>query len=131
MNRRRPLSWVPGAIGFAALLVSGLGPAVAQDTGRRVDASRYFRVESESGQNRRGTLTVRGYVYSNYGYNAGEIQLLIEGLDDQEQVTVKRVVPILGSVPPFGRLYFESPAPGAAAHYRVSVYWYEWIARGA
>ena len=128
MNRRSSRG-IPGALALIMLLVSALGTAVAQDMpiGR---SAPHFRVQAESGKNRRGATTVSGYIYNDYGYAAGNIQLLVEGVDNQGRLIGKKVVPVVGVVPPFGRLSFEAPAPGDASSYRVSVYWYDWVCRG-
>ena len=115
---------IGGIIVVTALLFLDAGAAIAQ----RGDS--HFRVESEAGKNRRGKPIISGYVYNDYGNPAGKIQLLIEALDAQGQVTGKNVVPVIGFAPVFNRLYFEVPARADAVTYRVSVYSFEWFARG-
>ena len=117
-------------LAFTMVFASAVGTAVAQG-GYIGRASPYFSVQSESGKNRRGVTTVSGYIHNEYGLHAGNLEILIEGSDNQGQVTIKTVVPVLGSVPPFGRLYFEARTLGDAASYRVTVHWFEWIGRGS
>jgi hypothetical protein len=119
-----------GTLAVAALLLAGVGVVTPQDVppGR---SAPLLRVESSSAKDRRGSTQITGYIYNSGGYNAGNIQLLVVGLDDRGHVVTKNVVPILNTVPPVGRTYFAVKAPAPATTYQVSVYWYEWIARGA
>ena len=93
--------------------------------------SRYFRVESETKDGRRGP-TLSGYVYNDYGgYVATRVQLLIEGLDASGNVTSTATSFVLGEVPGGSRRYFELPLKTArAASYRVQVVAYELTGRG-
>ena len=126
MNTRRARTMV-GSLVVGAVLLGGCSVS-SQELASRSAAP--FRVESSAAKDRRGNTKISGYIYNSYGYNAGNFQLLVVGVDEGGQVISKRVVPILGTVSPVGRMYFEIPAPGLAASYQVSVYFFDWIARG-
>ena len=142
-------SGVAVALGFAALLTvstdwgprsegsgpSGRpvtwGPAAAQAQGFGSPApERFFRLEAEGGQGRGGRPIVWGYVYNDYGVAAARVLLQVETLDAGGQVVARSLVPVDGTVPGFGRLYFEGPVSAAGARYRVTVYYFEWLHRG-
>jgi hypothetical protein len=107
----------------------GAGAAWAQGFGSAAP-DRFFRVEAEGGQGRGGRPVVRGYVNNDYGQAAGRVLLQVETLDASGQVVARSLVPVDGTVPGFGRLYFEGPVTTAGARYRVTVYYFEWIHRG-
>lgn len=94
-------------------------------------SSRYFRVESEAKDGRRGPI-LSGYVYNDYGgYVATRVQLLVEGLDTSGNVTSTTTSFVLGEVPGGSRRYFELPLKAArAASYRVQVVGYDLTGRG-
>src|SRR5207237_5446525 len=81
--------------------------AVAAQTYAIQGTERYFRVDAELAQSRRGPL-VAGYVYSTYGHTAGNVRLLVETLDGAGQVTSSTIAWVFGTVPPNGRAYFET-----------------------
>ena len=132
-------SSVAVALGFASLLTVstslglpapwGISEAWAQGFGSAAP-DRFFRVEAEGGQGRGGRPVVRGYVYNDYGVAAGRVLLQVETADGTGQVVARSLVPVDGTVPGFGRLYFEGPVTAAGARYRVTVYYFEWIHRG-
>jgi len=113
---RWPVSW-----GAGAAWAQGFGSAAPD---------RFFRVESEGGQGRGGRPVVRGYLHNDYGVAAGRVLLQVETLDASGQVVARSLVPVDGTVPGFGRLYFEGPVTAAGARYRVTVYYFEWLNRG-
>jgi hypothetical protein len=135
------------ALGFASLLTvstnwdlrsadpsrwplgSSPGSASAQGFGSAAP-DRFFRVEAEGGQGRGGRPVVRGYIHNDYGVAAGRVLLQVETLDAGGQVVARGLVPADGTVPGFGRLYFEGPVTAAGARYRVTVYYFEWLNRG-
>jgi hypothetical protein len=88
-----------------------------------------FRVESEVASGKRGSA-VRGYIYNSTGYSIGNIRLIVEAVDGSGQVATTRVVPTLGVIPPFGRLYFQTPTSNGATSYRVRVGAWEPVGRG-
>ena len=114
--------------GWARLPVGG-GAAWAQGFGSAAP-ERFVRVEAEGGQGRSGRPIVRGYVHNDYGVAAGRVLLQVETIDASGQVVARSLVPADGTVPGFGRLYFEGPVSAAGARYRVTVYYYEWLHRG-
>src|SRR5262245_36685260 len=117
----------PGAARWPAR--SDAGTAWAQGFGSAAP-DRWFRVEAEGAQGRGGRPVVRGYVYNDYGVSAGRVLLQVETLDAGGQVVARSLVPADGTVPGYGRLYFEGPVSAAGAKYRVTVYYYEWLHRG-
>ena len=129
MNRRR-YRRISGVIVLLAMMLAGVGTTIAEDQVIQRASSQYFRIQSEVGKNRRGAAIVSGYLYNDYGYTADNIQFLIEGLDAAGQVVSKDFVRYMGAVAPFSRSSFDYKVSGAAANYRVSVYWYDWSARG-
>ena len=118
------------ALGWAVVIaVSAPSLGLAQGFGSAAP-DRFFRVEAEGGQGRGGRPIVRGYIYNDYGQAAGRIQLQVETLDATGEVVARSLVHVDGTVPQFGRVYFEGPASAAGARYRVSVYYFEWLNRG-
>jgi hypothetical protein len=89
----------------------------------------YFRVESSTGQGRRGPA-VAGYVYNKYGQTTDRVRLAIETLDGAGQVTSTKIAQVLGDIPPGGRAYFEIPVSSATSQYRVRVLSFDPIGRG-
>jgi len=88
---------------------------------------RYFTVEWRVGE-ARGRPVVWGYVQNAWGLPAIRVQLLVEGLDGAGQVIGQRVEWLAdGTLMPGERAYFEVPAPGPAAQYRVSVFAFDWL----
>jgi len=127
------------ALGFAALIAVSTDPVTLGVSAVSAQASqgfgspspeRWFRVDAEGGQGRGGRPVVRGYVYNDYGVAAGRVLLQVETLDAGGQVVARSLVPADGTVPGYGRLYFEGPVSAAGAKYRVTVYYYEWLHRG-
>jgi len=55
------------------------------------------------------------------------MQLLVEALDASGEVMGQQVEWLLGTVPPFGRAYFEVRARTRAPQYRVRVFAYDVI----
>lgn len=113
-----------------AVLVLGAPATVSAQSWAIQGAEQYFRVESTTTPGRRGPV-VAGYIYSTYGHHVDNVRLIIEGLDGAGQVISSTVAQVLGSIPPFGRAYFEAAAPGAATTtYRVRVASYDLVGRG-
>lgn len=122
------LRHLPGAILMAACALAPAATALAQG-GENVQGDRYFRVEAEPRQTRRGPA-LAGYVYNSYGMTAQRVELLVEGLDASGNVVSSTIGYVSGTVPPFDRAYFEVRVPAGAASYRAKVRWWEWTARG-
>ena len=76
---------------------------------------------------RRDQRYVSGYVVSSSGDTVSRMQLLVEALDASGQVTGQQVDWLPGTVPPFGRAYFEVRARTRAPEYRVRVFAYDII----
>jgi hypothetical protein len=89
----------------------------------------FFRVSWESGRTRRGTPIVSGYIYNTYGAVAANVRVLVEALDASGQVVDRQLYPLAGTVPNYGRSYFEFKVPGAAS-YRVVVASWDWLRGG-
>ena len=113
---RWPVSW-----GAGAAWAQGFGSAAPD---------RFFRVEAEGGEARGGRPVVRGYIHNDYGLAAVRVLLQVETLDASGHVVARSLVPADGTVPGFGRLYFEGPVSAAGTRYRVTVYYFEWVHRG-
>ena len=100
---------------LALALGLGVGTAWAQGFGSAAP-ERFFRVEATGGQGRGGRPIVSGYVYNDYGNAAGRIQLAVESLDAGGQVVGRSLVHVDGTIPPYGRIYFEVPAGHRGRH---------------
>ena len=70
---------------------------------------------------------ITGYILNDWGFSASRIQLLVEGLDQGGQVVGQRVEWLGALLTPGMRAYFEVPAPGPAATYRVRVFAFDWL----
>jgi hypothetical protein len=92
-------------------------------------ADRIFRVEWESATTKRGPV-LRGYVWNDQGYAAGNVRLFIESLDASGAVAATTVGYVLGVIGPFDRLYFEVKLAAPATNYRVRVASWEPQGRG-
>jgi len=124
------MTGVAAALGWAAVLAVGTPEAaLAQGFGSGAP-DRFFRVEAEGATGRGGRPIIRGYVYNDYGQAAGRVLLQVETLDAGGQVVARSLVNVDGTVPQFGRVYFEGPVSATGARYRVTVYYFEWIGRG-
>ena len=89
----------------------------------------YLRVEFQPGSGRRGPV-VTGYVHNVTGYTADRVRLAIETVDASGQVKQSSIAAVLGTVPPYGRAYFEFPVKDAGPH-RVRVLSFDPVGRGA
>lgn len=85
----------------------------------------YFTVEWEAGD-RAGRAIVRGYIRNDWGFPAGRIQLLVEGLDGSGQTVTQQVAWLGSHLTPGTRAYFEVPVGQRAPTYRVSVFAFDW-----
>ncbi|HYE90539.1 MAG TPA: FxLYD domain-containing protein [Terriglobales bacterium] len=90
---------------------------------------RYFRLEWEAGQGRRGAV-ISGYVHNTYGHTADRVRLVVEAVDGAGQVTDATHAQVSGTIPPGARGYFEVPAPRGAASYRVRLLSFDPVGRG-
>jgi hypothetical protein len=112
------------AAGFPGL--NAVSPVSAQSW---TMTDRGFRIDFETAQTRRGTV-LRGYLNNETGYTAANIRLIVESVDAGGQVTASNVAYLMGTAPPFGRLYFEAPVTTPAPSYRLRVGSWEPAARG-
>jgi hypothetical protein len=97
------------------------GSALAQTAG---DADRYFGLEWAGGE-RRGKPNVNGYIVNQYRVRAGNVRLIVEGLDASGK-TVGKWDGFVTDVPAGSRVYFEVPVKQKAARYRVTIVGWEW-----
>ncbi len=119
-----------GVAVVGALLVSALMlDALTVDAQQWMTPADGFRVEWEPMTSKRGPA-VRGYVYNDRGYIAGNIRLIVESLDGAGQLAATTIGYLPGTAPPFGRLYFEVPVSAPATSYRVRVGAWEPLGRG-
>jgi hypothetical protein len=68
-----------------------------------------------------------GQVINAWGVAATRVQLLVEGLDATSGVVSQAVMWLGDPVPPGSRVYFELPLSAPAAHYRVSIFAFDWL----
>jgi hypothetical protein len=116
---RTGIVWAGAFVLLAATAVSGqparlLSPLV-------VGGESHFRLDWQPAEVG-GRRVVRGTIQNTSVYPARRIQLLIEGLDASGAVVHQRVEWLGSDLPSGARVDFESPAGGAAATYRVSLF---------
>jgi len=113
----------------AAALVSAslVGSATAARLEPLVVGSERLFALSWEAWDRRDQRYVSGEVKSSSGDTVSRMQLLVEALDASGEVTGQQVEWLLGTVPPFGRAYFEVRARTRAPQYRVRVFAYDVI----
>ena len=124
LPRRR---WAVAAL-CAGIAWLGLTTAAHAQNYALPDSDRWFRVEWQAGNSKRGPV-VSGYVHELAGRNADSMQLAVDRLDASGAVTGTQIAWVNGIVPAGGHAYFEvrvPPSPG----YRVRVVWYRWIGIG-
>lgn len=81
-------------------------------------------------QRQRGSgAVIGGYVYNSGGTAAVQVMVLAEGLDGGGQRVSSTFGNVMGTVPAFGRAYFEMRVPSAVS-YRVSIQSADWIRGG-
>ncbi len=68
--------------------------------------------------------------YNDYGRAANDVRFLVETLDASGQVIERTVGFVPGSVPVFGRSYFDVPFKTPGASYRITVTAFEWRGGG-
>ena len=90
-----------------------------------------LRLEWEAVQSGRGRPVVEGYLYNEYKRPATNVVMLVESLDGDGRVTGRAISLLPGTVPAFGRTYFEVPLKSAGASYRIAVTSFEWYAGGS
>jgi hypothetical protein len=115
------------ALGSLALGWAGRAQAqsVTQD-----NAAKYFRIESQSGPDRRGRPSVWGYIYNDRGIGNARARILVESLDASGAPIAQQIDYVDTEIPLFGRGYFESRPKTPGASYRVTIYSADWARIG-
>jgi hypothetical protein len=80
----------------------------------------FFHVEWTAAPATDGHVRIAGYVYNDYGDDAIDVALQINGMDGSGQRVEQLVEPVRGDVPAGGRTPFDIQVP-ASASYQVSV----------
>jgi len=87
----------------------------------------YFAVDWQPGE-RKGAPVLTGTLTNRYGATAIRVQLLVEALDDNGNVTSQKVVWLGDSIAPFDHEYFEIPVV-KSPKYRVRPFAFDWKGR--
>ena len=125
LTRRVLLGLLPG-LGLACWA----GRAEAQSITPQ-NAPRYFRIDSQSGPDRKGRASVWGYVNLNSsGLGSARVRLLVETLDAAGQPIASEIVYLDTEVAFSGRTYFEVRPKTPGASYRVSIHSGDWTRTG-
>jgi hypothetical protein len=125
MTRRALLALGPGL-----LLAGWAGRAQAQSITPQ-NAPQYFRIESQSGTDRKGRPSVWGYVNLNsVGLGSARVRLLVESLDAAGQPIAQQVDYLDTEVAFSGRTYFEVRPKTPGASYRVTIHSGDWTKTG-
>jgi hypothetical protein len=112
----------------STLLLFMLPAAVEAQSYAIQGIERYFRVESEVIEGRRGPV-MSGYVHNTHGHTADRVRFVVETLDGAGQVTSTTHGQVLGTIPPGDRGYFEVAVPRGTS-YRVRVLSFDPVGRG-
>ena len=94
------------------------------------NAAKYFRIESQSGPDRKGRPSVWGYIYNERGQGNARAILLVETLDASGQPVAKEIAYLDTEIPLFNRAYYEVRPKTAGVSYRVSIYSADWTRLG-
>jgi hypothetical protein len=125
LTRRTLLGLLPG-LGLACWA----GRAEAQSITPQ-NAPRYFRIDSQSGLDRKGRANVWGYVNLNSsGLGSARVRLLVETLDAAGQPIASEIVYLDTEVAFSGRTFFEVRPKTPGASYRVSIHSGDWTRTG-
>jgi len=87
----------------------------------------YFAVDWQPGE-RKGSPVLTGTMTNRYGATAVRVQLLVEALDDNGNVTGQKVVWLGDDIAPFDRTSFEIPVV-KSPKYRVRPFAFDWKGR--
>lgn len=91
----------------------------------------FFTIDWEPGD-RAGRPVIRGRLVNHSPHAMTGVQLLVDGLDANGHVLGQRVSWVTGgTLSPSTSLYFEVPAPGPHAQYRVRVFAYDRLEGGS
>ena len=125
LTRRALLAVLPG-LGLAGWT----GRAQAQSITPQ-NAPRYFRIDSQSGLDRKGRASVWGYVNLNSsGLGHARVRLLVETLDAAGQPIASEIAYLDTEVVFSGRTYFEVRPKTPGVSYRVSIHSGDWTRTG-
>jgi hypothetical protein len=125
LTRRALLGFLPGLA-----LAGWAGRAQAQSITPQ-NAPRYFRIESQSGPDRKGRPSVWGYVNLNsLGLGSARVRLLVETLDAAGQPIASEIAYLDTEVNFSGRTYFEVRPKTPGASYRVTIHSGDWTRTG-
>lgn len=96
-------------------------------------ASEFFHVDWSAQPDGHGHTRITGYVYSNKGRAADDVQLRIAALDAAGKPVATYFERMLEEVPAEGRAYFDVkvPANSQAVTYQVGVYTWNTIEGGS
>jgi hypothetical protein len=111
-----------------ALLLAGAGPGRAQTIYAPETTERYFKVEFEVAQKRKGP-SVEGYIYNRGHQSAQRVRVQIERVDAAGALVGSSMIWVPGEIPMESRAFFSASVP-AAASYRVQVISYDWTCSG-
>jgi hypothetical protein len=126
------------AVLLASVVMFGIPPARADwdesaPLGKTLDSTdhgsvgdRFFHVEWTAASARDGRVHIAGYVYNDYGDDATDVALRINGMDGSGHPVERLVEPVRGSIPAGGRTYFDIQVP-ASASYQVSVASFDFV----
>ena len=115
------------ALTVALLLAVSMG-AQAQTLYSPETTERYFQVEFQVTQNRRGP-SLEGYIYNRGRQAAQRVRLQIHRVDAAGAVVGSSTVWVPGEVPMEARTFFIAPVAEAAS-YRVQVLSFDWTCQG-
>jgi len=111
-----------------ALLLMGSARGGAQTLYAPETTDRYFQVEFEVTQKRKGP-SVEGYLYNRAHQTAQRVRLQIQRLDAAGVVVGSSSIWVTGEVPMESRAFFSAAVPEAAS-YRVQVLSFDWTCQG-
>jgi len=114
-------------IGGITLLLIALGAEGVQ--AQMEAAPSQLRLEWSVDRDKRGRPWITGYVYNDEPRWAGNVLLRIEAVDATGESTDSTTGYVYGFVPPWGRSYFDLPAPRGST-YRVTVESFGWRSWG-
>lgn len=125
LSRRALLGLLPG------LVLAGWASRAQAQSITPQNAPQYFRIESQTGTDRKGRPTVSGYVYLNSsGLGSARVRLLVETLDAAGQPIASEVAYLDTEVNFSGRTYFEVRPKTPGASYRVTIHSGDWTKTG-
>jgi len=88
---------------------------------------RIFKISWQMDE-KKGRPVVEGYIVNASPYTIGQVQLLVDALDEHGNIIAQKVSWLESdALEPFSRRYFEVPAPAPAARYQVRVYSFDRI----